>query len=225
MAYNNTDHSKQIVFDIETIPQQPGEFPPALEDLISRKMERALRSNPNMSAPAQLEERRKIMATDPFLGRIICIGLYMPGSDSRIAITDDSEKVILDRFWKLIAGFNGLFVSFNGVRFDCPFIVRRSIVNRVAPTNATFLQFNKYDPFPPHFDVMLQLSGREGFISLKHACEILGVASPKDGDIKADGVEQAWKDGRIKEIAEYCLRDVIATHKVFEIIYPYIGKN
>lgn len=222
MAYNNVDHSKQLVFDIETIPQQPGEFPEELEDLVTRKLERTLKSNPNADVDS---ERRKIMATDPFLGRIICIGLYLPGSDTKISLTNDNEKELLTRFWKGIADFNGLFVSFNGVRFDCPYIVRRSIVNRVAPTNSSFLQFNRYDPYPPHFDVMLQMSGRDGFLSLKNACAILGVASPKDGEIKADGVEKAWKEGRIKEIAEYCLRDVIATHKVFEIIYPYIGKN
>jgi len=222
MAYNNVDHSKQLVFDIETIPQQPGEFPEELEDLVTRKLERTLKSNPNADVDS---ERRKIMATDPFLGRIICIGLYLPGSDTKISLTNDNEKELLTRFWKGIADFNGLFVSFNGVRFDCPYIVRRSIVNRVAPTNSSFLQFNRYDPYPPHFDVMLQMSGRDGFLSLKNACAILGVASPKDGEIKADGVEKAWKEGRIKEIAEYCLRDVIATHKVFEIIYHDIGKN
>jgi hypothetical protein len=223
MAYNNNvDHKKQLVFDIETIPQQPGDFPSELEEVITRKLDRAIKQNPAIDVDA---ERRKIMATDPFLGRIICIGMYIPGSDTKISLTDDSEKKILERFWKGIADFNGLFVSFNGVRFDCPFIVRRSIINRVIPTNSSFLQFNRYDPFPPHFDVMLQLSGRDGFISLKHTCAILGVPSPKDGEIKADGVERAWKEGRIKEIAEYCLRDVVATHKVFEIIYNYVGKN
>ena len=222
MAYNNTDQSKQMVYDIETIPQQPGEFPEELEDLITRKLDRAIKMNPTVDVDS---ERRKIMATDPFLGRIICIGMYLPKSDTQISLVEDTEKALLEKFWKVIAQFDGLYVGFNSVRFDAPFIVRRSLVNRVKPSNPTFLQFNKYDPFPPHFDVMLQLAGRDGFISLKNTCAILGIASPKDGEIKADGVENAWKAGRIKEIAEYCLRDVVATHKAFEIVYNYVGKN
>jgi predicted PolB exonuclease-like 3'-5' exonuclease len=71
---------------------------------------------------------------------------------------------------------------------------------------------------------MLQLSGRDGFISLKNACAAFGIPSPKDGAIRADGVETAYYSGKIKEISEYCLRDVIATYKLYEIIINYISK-
>lgn len=194
---------------------------PELEDLIMRKLERALRTNPGIDVDA---ERRKIMATDPLLGQIVCIGMHYAPSDVSVVLTDKSEKVILEKFWKAIASFNGVFIGFNSVRFDVPFIIRRSMLHRITPTNKTFLQCTKFDPYPPHFDVMLQLSGRDGFISLKNACAAFGIPSPKDGAIRADGVETAYYSGKIKEISEYCLRDVIATYKLYEIIINYISK-
>jgi predicted PolB exonuclease-like 3'-5' exonuclease len=71
---------------------------------------------------------------------------------------------------------------------------------------------------------MLQLSGRDGFLSLKNACAAFGIPSPKNGKIHAENVEQAYNEGKIKEIAEYCLGDVVATHKLYEIIIDYIVK-
>jgi predicted PolB exonuclease-like 3'-5' exonuclease len=220
MAYqkDNIDNSKQLAFDIETIPLSKDDLAPELEDLITRKLERAQKNNPGLDTIA---ERRKIMATDPLLGRIVCIGLYDPQTNTKLALTDPSEKEILKKFWKIISGFNGIFVGFNTVRFDIPFIVKRSMINRVEPTNKLFLQYTRFDPFPPHFDVMLILSGRDGFMSLKNACAAFGVTSPKEGAIRADGVEDAYKRGNIKEIAEYCLRDVVATHELFKIIIDY----
>jgi predicted PolB exonuclease-like 3'-5' exonuclease len=216
------DYSQRLAFDIETIPLAPGEYPPELDELVAKKLERALKSNPEANRAA---ETKKVMATDPLLGRIVCIGMYYPNSDTKVTLTDDSEKVILEKFWKAITVFPGIFVGFNTVRFDCPFIVKRSIIHGVKPTNPSFLQFNRYDPYPPHFDVMLALSGREGFVSLKHACAALGIPSSKDGGVVASNVEDAYRAGRIKEIADYCLRDVIATYKLYEKLEDYVVKN
>lgn len=209
----------KIAFDIETIPLQEGEYPESLNDVIKRKLEKSLKNNPDLDP---LKEKKKIMATDPFLGRIVCIGLYYLETGVSIAISDPSEKVILEKWWKTIATHSGLFISFNGIRFDVPYIIRRSMVHKIKPTNGAFLSYTKYDPNPPHFDVMIQMSGRDGFISLHNACDMFGIDSPKDGAIKAENVEQAYKDGRIKEIAEYCLRDVVATAKVYEHVKHYI---
>ena len=218
----NIDTSKQFVFDIETIPLEVGQYSPVLEELIEKKLVRALKADPTVIDP--ISERRKIMATDPLLGRIVCIGVYLPHKDEKIAIVDSSEKVILQKFWKLLSTFSGLFIGFNTVRFDVPFILKRSLIHGVKPTNGLFLQYTRFDPNPPHFDVMLQMSGRDGFVSLKYACAALGISSSKDGKVQAAGVEQAYKEGRINEIAEYCLDDCRATHQLYERLIDYIAK-
>ena len=216
------DTTKQFVFDIETIPLEKGQYSSVLEELIEKKLVKALKADPTVIDPNS--ERRKIMATDPFLGRIVCIGIYLAHKDEKIALIDSSEKVILQKFWKILSTYSGLFVGFNTVRFDIPFILKRSLIHNIKPTNGLFMQHTRFDPNPPHFDVMLQMSGREGFVSLEYTCAALGIPSSKDGKVKAAEVEKAYKEGRINDIAEYCLEDCRATHQIYERLIDYIAK-
>lgn len=211
-----------LVFDIETAPFKAEEYSDVQLQYINKKLSAALGRNPNLDP---LAEEGKIKGTDPYLSRIVCIGLYYPDRDLKVALTDQDEKVLLQRFWSAIASFNGLFVSYNGVKFDVPYILKRSMKYGIYPTNNLFLQYTKYDPFPPHFDVMLQLCGREWYYGLKEACDFLGVPSPKEGAVTASGVEAAFYSGRINEIAEYCLRDLESTYKIYEIVKHYVGRK
>jgi predicted PolB exonuclease-like 3'-5' exonuclease len=52
-------------------------------------------------------------------------------------------------------------------------------------------------------------------------CDHLGIPSPKEEEITAENVSVAFKDGRIKEIKEYCLRDVQATYNAYLISKNY----
>jgi predicted PolB exonuclease-like 3'-5' exonuclease len=217
----NVDSSKQFVFDIETIPLEKSQYDPLLEELVEKKLNKALKADPDLD---KTSECKKIRAIDPLLGRIVCIGIYLPQTDEKITLIDSSEKLILQKFWRRLSTFNGLFVGFNTVRFDVPFILRRSLIHEVKPTNGLFLQYTRFDPNPPHFDVMLQMSGRDGFLSLKYACAALGIKSSKDGKVSAENVAQAYEDGRINEIAEYCLEDVRATYQIYEKLTDYIAR-
>lgn len=211
-----------IVFDIETVPLPSESYSDAQKGYIKKKLDSALKRDPNLDVKQKEDE---IRGTDPYLSRVVCIGLYQPRTGQSIALTNDDEKVILESFWNTLKGFNGLFISYNGIRFDVPYILRRSLHYGIQPTNMSFLQYTKYDPFPPHFDVFLQISGgREQFYSLHEACDFFGVPSPKEGGIVAAQVGQAYAEGRIKEIAEYCLRDLVSTYKLFEKVRPFVHK-
>ena len=58
-------------------------------------------------------------------------------------------------------------------------------------------------------------------VSLELACQFFGITSPKDGSIKASGVASAYAEGRIAEITEYCLRDVVATSELYKMVHQY----
>lgn len=211
-----------IVFDIETIPLEMESYSQAQIAYIKKKLDAALRRDPTIDLAQKQDELR---GTDPYLARIVCIGLYYPKLGKSLALTNEDEKVILESFWNTISGFNGIFISYNGIKFDVPFIIRRSLHHGIRPTNFSFLQHTKYDAFPPHFDVLLQISGgREQFYSLHEACDFFGVPSPKEGGIVASQVAAAYKEGRIQEIADYCLRDLVSTYKVFEKVRPFVNK-
>ena len=49
-----------------------------------------------------------------------------------------------------------------------------------------------------------------------------GLKSPKSEDIDGSKVAEYFADGRITEIAEYCLRDVTATWELFLLWQKYL---
>jgi predicted PolB exonuclease-like 3'-5' exonuclease len=214
--------TSMLVFDIETVPFKDEEYSDIQKSYIQKKLSAALRRDPSLNPEDKVGE---LKGTDPYLSRVVCIGLYYPETGQQLALTNPDEALILQAFWDNIRGYNGLFVSYNGVKFDVPYIIRRSIRHGIAPSNKNFMLYTKYDPFPPHFDVLLQLSGgRENFYSLHEACDFFGVPSPKDGTIKASGVAGAYYAGRISEIADYCIRDLHSTYELYQKLRPYVTK-
>lgn len=216
-----------LVIDIETIPQQET-MTSKQKDLYKKLMATQIKkSNDSKISLSELKKLRGlVMSTNPYLGEIIVIGLYRnkDGNTGSIGLTGP-EPQILKRFWDTMATFKGQIVTFNGLEFDIPFIIKRSMKHGILPTNNDLLDMKKFSRYP-HFDVKMIMGNWDKFATgnLDLICDFLGVASPKEGEIKASGVEQAYKEGKIKEIAEYCIRDVEATYKVFEKIKDYTFK-
>jgi hypothetical protein len=207
----------KITFDIETIPQRAPLGPvaqKALENKLAWQKNRNEEDDPDESV-------RRTMGTSPYLGEIITIG-YQIGNQTPIALIGPEETILKD-FWKVLETFEGVFVSYNGIKFDVPFIIRRGMYYGITPTNKNFLNLKRFS-FYPHFDVYQALSdwGQPNLtLSLDQACEFFGIRSSKIDGIKASQVAQAFTEGRIKEIAEYCKRDVVATAQIFELLAPY----
>jgi hypothetical protein len=64
------------------------------------------------------------------------------------------------------------------------------------------------------------VSGREGAarrFNLDFYCKAFGIESPKSHGITGRDVNSLLVEGRFREIAEYCLRDVRATVTLFQI--------
>ena len=218
-VYSKPKQTPLLVFDIETVPYKEEDYSETQHEFVEKRLRTALLRNSSLDPVA---EKSKIRGTDPYLSRIVCIGLYYPQTGQRLALTNESERVILTSFWEQLKGYSGLFISYNGIRFDIPFIIKRSIYHGISPSNMSFLAYTKYNPNPPHFDVMLQLCGRETPYALKEACDFFGVPSPKEGAVSAATVAEAYYSGRIQEIAEYCLRDLESTYKLYQKIRLYI---
>lgn len=204
---------KHLVFDIETIPQGPEQLTELQKEKIAEKIERS---------DYWKNDTRKEMALSPWFGRIISIGLFFPEEGRSLNITSEDEAYIIKEFWKEINGFNGTFISYNGLGFDVQFIRIRSMIHRVDPTNDNFLKSHRYQSYP-HFDVAMHISDWEfrTRVGLDLVCESLGIPSPKDGDVKASTVYEAYLRGKLKEIGEYCEEDLKATFEVFKILRSY----
>ena len=99
----------------------------------------------------------------------------------------------------------------------------RTMYHKIETGNKQFFNLKKYGTWP-HYDIMQHLANwsYENKPSLDQVSEFFGIPSPKSGEISGKDVYQAYKDGRIDEIAEYCMRDVKATYELYKITSKYI---
>lgn len=222
MAYINGIEVNIISYDIETIPMSKDITSEIQKNLLEKRIE----SLKQYSGKDTIEENEinKLQATSPYFGEIVCIGIYeesprYPNGHSAAVYQKKgiSEKDILKQFWDHIEGFHGTFVSFNGLSFDAPFIRNRSWKYGIPLTNKNFIKLQRFSTYP-HFDVMKIFSNWEirNTIGLEGVTDFFSVPSPKEGEVKAENVYDAYLDGRIVEIAEYCKRDVESTALVYK---------
>ncbi len=207
-----------LVIDIETAGQAQEEIPARALAYLFRHFER------EQLSPEDLEARQKEVISrfslDPTVGTIICIGLVVTETGEERAIIDNDEKSLLGEFWQYLHDRPPeLFVTFNGKSFDFPFINVRSAVLQVPPT--MILPTGRHTTHP-HFDVREVFAGHERHRrgNLDYFCAVFGIASPKQ-HMDGKGVGAAYRQGRIEEIARYCLGDCRATAALYERLKNY----
>ena len=131
------------------------------------------------------------------------------------------EKEILENFWNDVQHYNQI-ITFNGRGFDCPFIIFRSIIHNIRPTRN--LMPNRYYT-NEHLDLMDQLSYYGAFrkFSLEVMCQLFNIRNPKDEGVSGLTVNHLFKQGEYKKIAEYCMRDVIATKELYNRVRNFLS--
>ncbi len=98
---------KYIFLDIETTPFDI-EHNDVKQYLMDKKISKEARS------------------LNPLYSKIITIGLKTLNEPTQILF--GKEKDMLEQFWKNIMGLNTTLVTFNGYKFDIPFIILRSVL-------------------------------------------------------------------------------------------------
>jgi predicted PolB exonuclease-like 3'-5' exonuclease len=144
------------------------------------------------------------------------------------------EAALLKHFWNGMEGKYQSVVTFNGRNFDCPFLMLRSAalgirpsINMMAGTRWEFkVGGSSSDRYSgaEHIDLLDKLTFNAGFdkigatrkFNLDFYTKSFGIASPKSATIAGDKVPIFFAEGRSREIAEYCMRDVRATSELYE---------
>lgn len=139
---------------------------------------------------------------------------HFASQDDKVEFISGNEPECLSRFWQTIEKFDQ-FVTFNGRGFDCPFIMLRSAVVGVKPTRN--LVPYRYD-FAKHCDLLDQLTfyGAVRRFNLDFYCKTFGITSPKIEGITGLDMGPLFHAGKFREIAAYCLGDVVATADLFK---------
>ena len=151
--------------------------------------------------------------------------------DDNIKMQLSNEKKILEDFWKILQYYkHPTLVTFNGRNFDVPFVMLRSAIHRIRPpfNLMTGTKFN----YPNHIDLLDELTYYSGSswgatrrFNFDFYAHSFGIASPKAQGVDGSKVHDMFIEGQIKEISEYCLRDVNATWELFLHWNEYLNFN
>ncbi|NPB04544.1 MAG: hypothetical protein GXO39_09080 [Thermotogae bacterium] len=135
--------------------------------------------------------------------------------------TDEMEQRILREVWHIFGKVRGRIVTFNGRRFDLPFLMHRSLILNVPISR--YLIKNRFK-YREHFDIMdvLAFHGVTRFASLDFVCRRMGIPSPKK-DMEGKDVDAYFNARRYEDIALYNCLDVWATVQVYDRILRTFG--
>ena len=228
----------KLIFDIET-----SALP--LEDFDESQREYLFREAEKLSEAAGREARRAEILQQfnlwPFTAQVICIAMLNleTARGQVLFLADDfaeetgeaqpvkfvpcaEEAELLGNFWDVAKKYEHV-VSFNGRGFDVPFLYLRSAILNVPITRKDWLGYRFQTE--PHCDLAEQftfygVSGREGAarrFNLDFYCKAFGIESPKSHGVSGMDVNRLLAEGRYREIAEYCLRDVQATLRLYQV--------
>jgi DNA polymerase elongation subunit (family B) len=219
-----------IVFDIETVGISWEELDVASQAYLLKFAD----------TEDKQQEVKETLGFYPLTGEIVAIGLYDPDKDIRsvyfqapnytgearfqkdgVHYIIGSESEILELFWATVRKYS-TFITFNGREFDCPYIMMRSAVHRIQPTR-NLMPYRYADK--EHVDLLDQLTFYRATrkFTLDYFCKRFGIVSPKEEGVTGQEVPQMYHDERYLEIAEYCMRDVVATGELFQIWKDYIS--
>lgn len=194
----------KLFFDIETIPVEDGKKE-ALREIHKKRFDDG----------KKVGEFADFFADTSFnggFGRIACLSYAI--DDGLVKTLCGDERKILQDFWE-VAKTIDLFIGFNIMDFDLRFIYQRSMILGIKPTKElSFARYQKY----PIYDVLCEWVKwayvKKG--TLHELAIAFGFPSSKTGEIEGKDVAKAFADGRIKEICDYCEKDVEVTRKIYK---------
>jgi 3'-5' exonuclease len=155
---------------------------------------------------------------------IICIGALVSHREASHWAVDAlgaphvgerSEKALISSFVDRIAELSPQLVTFNGSSFDLPVLRYRAMVHGVAaPGLASRPYFNRYTEDAVDLCDVLSSFSFQGKATLHELCRVMGLPG-KPGGMSGGEVEKYYRDGHIREIAEYCESDIVNTYRLW----------
>jgi predicted PolB exonuclease-like 3'-5' exonuclease len=217
----NIPITKILFLDIETVGACPNyesceRFSPEIADQFSKYLDWFLKRFPEDTGLTKDEIFTKRAALVPEFAKIVCVSVAFVlenGETKKQSFVGDDEKkllkevrTLLDRCEKL--GF--YLCGHNLKNFDIPMLAKRMIINGVRPSKI----LPSYDTKPWEIKAIdtkeiWQYGSYTSIGSLDLLCSCLNIPTPKDGEITGANVHKAyWEEQKIKEISEYCEKDV-----------------
>lgn len=215
----NKDVEKLLFFDIETVSRNEKPEKGTKEyDLYSW----SLRDKETNEIPPHndiVDHYKKNAALKPEFNKIVCISVgFIKGSKLYYKAFTGDQKSIIEDFYTLLLDTKFDLAGHNIINFDTPVVRLKAFeegVTILPPRKVIDSGAKPWDLAASMFDTMEISKGTYYYnLSLDSMCMLAGIDTPKD-DIKGHQVTEAYYNGEIDRIAEYCNKDVIASAKLF----------
>lgn len=219
-----------LLFDIETVGMPLESFDEAQQEYWLRPAQREATEE---ARAAKREELVQQLNLTPLTAQVVAIAMVNVDSgrgkvlyqadepdetkseDGLVEFISGTEEDLLHGFWEAIVKFDR-FVTFNGRMFDCPFLMLRSALLGIKPSKD--LMPYRYDS-KKHCDLADQLAfygAMQRRFNLDFYCKAFGIESPKAHGVSGLDVNRLFADGKFRDIAQYCLRDVRSTVELYK---------
>ncbi|HQV32322.1 MAG TPA: hypothetical protein PKV71_10620, partial [Calditrichia bacterium] len=136
--------ANHLAFDIETVPAADlSEYSEAVQKKINEKIEGRRERQPDFDYPYYA-------STHGDFGKIVCISMgYLHGDRIKLkSLYGHDEFRILEEFNKVCASIKGIFIHYNGLGFDVPFILQRMAHHNIRPANPRFTNLRRFSSDP-----------------------------------------------------------------------------
>lgn len=227
----NLDPSKILFFDIETVRQNKELNTDSREFKLYQYKIRGRETDILPDVATTVENYARKAALNPVYGKIISITIgSINGDKIRLKSFYGDEKDIIEKFYELVASLNGYLLCGWNQEFDIPYTRKRAAalgVTNFLPDKCG----NDAGERPWSVKGLLDLMGLVkgiGFYndSLDEIAYLLGIDSPKEGDITGAGVSEAYYAGLLDDIVAYNRRDVITLANIYrKLTYQSIITN
>jgi predicted PolB exonuclease-like 3'-5' exonuclease len=198
-----------IVWDLETVPDLQGFA--ATNDL-DGKSDDEIREAMGDKFPKHIYHS------------IACIGALIAHHENDCWVVDAlgaphvgerTEKELITSFVDKIEELTPQLVTFNGNSFDLPVLRYRALTHSIAaPGLSARPYFNRYTDDAIDLCDVLSSFSPQARATLDEICRVMGLPGKPDS-IDGSEVHKYFRDGRIKEIADYCETDVVNTYRVW----------
>ena len=191
--------TKYLCLDIETAPIYSWvDLPDRLRNIWLKKTENRFQECINI-----VEKYDKNVSFFSLFSKIICISVsFADKSEIKSYIGDEIDILnqLSNDLLKISKIYNLKFVGHNITTFDMPFILQRSLINKISmPIINKIIGCKPWEV--PFFDTMLMWRATSNeWCPLDYICEALGLSNPKD---ELQGSQ----------------KDVIAVKQVFNILF------
>lgn len=231
-----------LIFDIETVGESWDSLDDTTQEVLTRWIERSARSSEEREA--SLLDIKEGLGFSPLTGFVVAIGLYDlerergvvyytgEGNESDedlgngYVLKQRTEHDMLADFWEGAKSYD-TFVTFNGRGFDAPFLIHRSLANKIRPTQDLMEGRYLYQQRGvKHIDLQDQLTfygSMQKRPSLHLFCRAFGIESPKAEGVAGDDVAELFREKKFCDIARYNARDVVATTALYQLWRSFLG--